>query len=94
MIVNKFTYGFRLIDIDLILDLRHKYMIEPQEPYLVEPSACSSLSAAALKRNLQIHATFNPEIITVGSKPELVARLQAILETRKLDLLVREMIWG
>lgn len=69
-------------------------MINPEAPCIVEPSACSSLSVAALKRNLSVHATFNPEIITTGSKPELVARLQEILETRKLDLLVREMIWG
>lgn len=74
--------------------MRHKYMINPQAPYIVEPSACSSLSVAALKRNLTLHATFNAEIITTGSKPELVARLKGILETRKLDILVREMIWG
>jgi hypothetical protein len=74
--------------------MQSKYMINPKPPLIVEPSACSALSVSALKRNLVEHSVFNPTILASGSKSELVARLQNILETRKMDLLVRDMMWG
>jgi hypothetical protein len=76
------------------LDMHFKYMINPKGPLIVEPAACASLSVSALKRNLAEHAVFNPAILTNGSKAELVARLENILETRKSDMLVRDMMWG
>jgi hypothetical protein len=75
-------------------DMQSKYMINPKAPLIVEPAACAALSVSALKRNLAEHAVFNPTILTNGSKAELVARLENILETRKLDMLVRDMMWG
>jgi hypothetical protein len=75
-------------------DMQSKYMINPKPPLIVEPTACASLSVSALRRNLTEHAAFNPSIITSGSKVELVARLQHILKTRKMDVLVRDMMWG
>jgi hypothetical protein len=75
-------------------DMHSKYIIDPKPPLIVEPRACASLSISALKRNLVEHATFNPTILTSGSKMELVTRLQNILETRKMDVLVRDMMWG
>ena len=75
-------------------DMHSKYMINPTAPLIVEPTACASLSVSALKRNLAEHAYFNPTILTSGSKGELVARLQNILQTRKVDILVRNMMWG
>ncbi|TFY50173.1 hypothetical protein EVG20_g11676, partial [Dentipellis fragilis] len=37
--------------------------------------------------------TRNPEIDVNGSKAQLMLRLQELLEVRKADLLVREMVW-
>lgn len=69
-------------------------MIDPRPPFIVDATACKALSISALKCNLAKHAEYNPSIVSTGTKSELIARLQTILETRKLDLLVREMIWG
>jgi spore coat polysaccharide biosynthesis protein SpsF (cytidylyltransferase family) len=74
--------------------MHSKYMINPKAPLIVEPTACAALSVSALKRNLVEHATFNPTIVSSGSKAELVARLETILETRKMDMVVRNMMWG
>jgi hypothetical protein len=74
--------------------MHSKYMINPKAPLIVEPNVCKALSVSALKRNLAEHAVFNPTIIASGSKAELVARLETILETRRMDMLVRDMMWG
>jgi hypothetical protein len=74
--------------------MHSKYMINPKAPLIVEATACASLSVSALKRNLAEHAIFNPAILASGSKAELVARLKTILETRKMDMVVRNMMWG
>lgn len=71
-----------------------KYMIEPKAPLIVDPAACAALSVTALKRNLSEHAIFNPDILVSGTKAELMERLKKILESRKMDLLVRDMMWG
>lgn len=69
-------------------------MINPEPPLIVEPTACGTLSVSALKRNLAEHAIFNPAIVASGTKAELAARLESILQTREMDMLVREMICG
>jgi hypothetical protein len=74
--------------------MHSKYMIKPEAPLIVDPTACVTLSVSALKRNLIEHAVFNPAIIASGTKAELVARLKNILETRQMDMLVKEMICG
>ncbi|KAF7965926.1 hypothetical protein HWV62_14438 [Athelia sp. TMB] len=71
-----------------------KYMIEPKAPLIVDPTACAALSVAALKRNLSGHAAFNPDIVSSGTKLELVERLKKILETRQIDMVIRDMLWG
>ena len=75
-------------------DMDSKYMIEPKAPLIVEPTACAALSVAALKRNLSGHAAFNPDIVSSGTKLELVERLKKILETRQIDMVIRDMLWG
>ncbi|KZT27210.1 hypothetical protein NEOLEDRAFT_1061180, partial [Neolentinus lepideus HHB14362 ss-1] len=79
---------------EYIEDMASKYMINPHPPLIVDPAACDSLSVAALKRNLSEHANYNNTIIASGTKVEMAVRLRGILETRKMDLLVRTMLWG
>jgi hypothetical protein len=71
-----------------------RYLIDPVPPLIVDPDLCSRLSLGALERNLAQHATCNPGILTTGKKPEMVKRLEKILKTRKMDLLVMDMVWG
>lgn len=70
------------------------YRVDIAHPLIAEPSACRFSSIMALKRNLSQHAEFNREIRTIGSRAELVARLEEILTTRKADLLVVELLAG
>ncbi|TFK50185.1 hypothetical protein OE88DRAFT_1632051, partial [Heliocybe sulcata] len=79
---------------EYIEDMASKYMINPRPPLIVEPGACDSLSVAALKRNLGEHANYNKAIVTSGTKAEMMGRLKGLLEARKMDLLVRAMVWG
>ena len=46
------------------------------------------LSYAQLKSNLSAHAAHNRSISVVGTKEDLVARLEGILTSRALDLAV------
>lgn len=48
------------------------------------------LSYAQLKANLSAHAARNRSISVVGTKEDLVARLEGILRTRALDMAVLE----
>ncbi|KAJ7651061.1 hypothetical protein FB45DRAFT_1018418 [Roridomyces roridus] len=89
----------RIIDIEMpspcetyINDLESQYLVDPAPPLISNPSVVADLSVAALKRNLYAHAACNGEIVVSGSKLEMAPRLREILETRKMDLLVREMI--
>jgi hypothetical protein len=70
------------------------YLLNPVPPLIENPTVVPELSLAALKRNLAAHAACNPAIVAAGTKPELVDRLRTLLETRKADILVREMIQG
>ncbi|KAL4264542.1 hypothetical protein AB1N83_005057 [Pleurotus pulmonarius] len=71
-----------------------KYLTCPAPPLIVAPEVCGQLSAGALKRNLAAHAIANPAIFAGGSKQEMVIRLRDILEMRRSDLLVRDLILG
>lgn len=42
--------------------------------------------------NLNAHWEVNDRIVTTGNKSELKERLKVLLERRKADLLVREMV--
>ncbi|KAJ7698980.1 hypothetical protein B0H17DRAFT_317089 [Mycena rosella] len=91
----------RVIDIEIPSACEHyvdnmaaHYLVDPAPPLLDNAALVPDLSAAALKRNLAAHAARNPGIVAGGTKPEMVARLRCILETRTMDLLVRQMIQG
>jgi hypothetical protein len=71
-----------------------KYLLNPQPPLIANPKVCAQLSTAALRRNLSAHAQANPVVLATGSKEEMIARLEALLEMRKMDMLVRDMILG
>jgi len=73
-------------------DIPKAYPPHPFPPLITDPEACSTLSCAALRRNLSAHAESNPAIVVGGTKDEMVLRLEGLLRTRKLDLLVRRMI--
>ncbi|KAF8514476.1 hypothetical protein JB92DRAFT_2719211, partial [Gautieria morchelliformis] len=74
-------------------NLHTQYQLHPVAPLISDPSLCVSLTVSALKANLAGHAVFNPSIYLSGSKPELVERLKEILERRRSDHLVKEMVW-
>ncbi|EGN99408.1 hypothetical protein SERLA73DRAFT_182380 [Serpula lacrymans var. lacrymans S7.3] len=91
----------RVVDIEIpvcceeyIDNLQSKYMINPRAPLIVDSSVCAQLSEAALARNLAAHAKFNTAIVASGTKIEMIERLVKILETREMDLVVRDMLWG
>ncbi|KAJ7464597.1 hypothetical protein FB451DRAFT_1561839 [Mycena latifolia] len=91
----------RVIDIEIpsacdhyIDNMSAHYLVDPKPPLIDNVAVVPELSAAALKRNLAAHAERNAAVIAGGTKPEMVERLRRILETRQMDLLVREMIQG
>ncbi|KAF9525814.1 hypothetical protein CPB83DRAFT_771417 [Crepidotus variabilis] len=69
-----------------------KYFVDAAPPLIVNEHLCSQLSASTLKRNLEAHAVYNPTILSVGTRPELVFRLTELLRTRRLDKLVLKMV--
>ncbi|KAG6815503.1 hypothetical protein H0H93_009634, partial [Arthromyces matolae] len=79
---------------DYIRDLDKKYDTDPRPPLITVPEACARLSVLSLQRNLAAHKARNPVIIATGSKAEMAERLEIILETRRMDLLVRAMMLG
>ncbi|KAK7055930.1 hypothetical protein R3P38DRAFT_2682467 [Favolaschia claudopus] len=89
----------RIIDIEVpsacehyVKNLESHYLVDPKPPLIDNPDIVPELSAAALKRNLAAHAVQNSSIVAAGTKPELALRLKTLLQTRKADLLVREML--
>ncbi|KAH7920403.1 hypothetical protein BV22DRAFT_1021239 [Leucogyrophana mollusca] len=91
----------RVIDIEIpekcdqyISDMDHKYLIYPSPPLAIEPCTVPLLSKAALKRNLAAHALINPDIVSSGTRREMIERLLKILETREGDIVVRDMVLG
>lgn len=73
--------------------LHTQYLLSPLPPLITEPEVVSTLERAALKRNLSAHAAYNSAICTTGNKSVLCTQLIDILERRKGDLAVREMVW-
>jgi len=71
-----------------------KYLLNPPPPLITNPAVCGQLSVAALQRNLAAHAQANTAAVTAGSKEEMIGRLETLLEMRKMDMLVRNMILG
>jgi hypothetical protein len=71
-----------------------KYLLNPRPPLIANPQVCAQLSTAALQRNLAAHSQANPAISAAGNKEEMITRLESLLEMRKMDMLVRDMILG
>ncbi|KAJ7465160.1 hypothetical protein FB451DRAFT_1370059 [Mycena latifolia] len=89
----------RIIEIEIpsaceyyIDNLATHYLLDPTPPLITNPAAVPALSAVALKRNLAAHAARNSAVVAAGTKPEMVERLRRLLETREMDLLVRQML--
>ncbi|KAI0290402.1 hypothetical protein B0F90DRAFT_1786431 [Multifurca ochricompacta] len=79
---------------EVYLDSLHtQYILSPLPPLITRPEAVHALELMALRRNLSAHAMHNPEISTKGGKEDLCARLVELLERRRGDLAVREMVW-
>lgn len=74
--------------------MHSKYLINPLPPLITSPDMCAQLSYPALQRNLAAHAEKNSLIVASGTEMEMGERLLAILKTRKLDLVVRDMLQG
>ena len=62
-------------------------------PLVVHEANCGQLSSYALKRNLEAHAARNPDILTSGTRLEMVHRLTEILKIRRLDRLAFDLFW-
>ncbi|KAJ7052014.1 hypothetical protein C8F01DRAFT_1066440 [Mycena amicta] len=89
----------RIIDVEItsvcesyIDDLSQHYLVNITPPLIANPALIPDLSAAALKRNLTAHAARNSAIAASGTKQEMATRLKTLLETREMDLLVRDML--
>ena len=77
----------------MILSGMHwQYLLHPAPPLISDPGTVGMLSKTALSRNLEAHAAINSTIVSTGPHDEMEERLLRILETRKLDLVVREML--
>ncbi|KIJ14357.1 hypothetical protein PAXINDRAFT_26423, partial [Paxillus involutus ATCC 200175] len=93
--------GGRIIDIEIpsiceayIDNLDKQYLLQPAPPLITDAGICCVLSKAALSRNLAAHAAINSSIHFSGTRKEMAERLEKILETRKLDLVVQNMLAG
>ncbi|KAH9052289.1 hypothetical protein EDB87DRAFT_1692447 [Lactarius vividus] len=81
-------------DCEAYIDTLHtQYLLSPLPPLITQPEVASTLELAALKRNLSAHAAYNSAISTTGNKSILCAQLITLLEKRRGDLAVREMVW-
>ncbi|EAU85193.1 hypothetical protein CC1G_06209 [Coprinopsis cinerea okayama7 len=75
-------------------NLDDMYFLNPRPPLITDPELCTSLTAAALRKNLSAHAAKNRDIVTTGSQTEMAARLAEILRRRQGDLIVARMLRG
>ncbi|KAJ3486191.1 hypothetical protein NLI96_g4419 [Meripilus lineatus] len=71
-----------------------KYQEYSGSSLVLEPSAVTSLSTAALKRNLATHAAYDQNLVVEGTKEQMAERLKAFLEVRQADLVVWEVLHG
>ena len=71
-----------------------KYQEYSGSSLVLEPSAVTSLSTAALKRNLMAHAAYDQSLVVEGTKEQMAESLRAFLEVRQADLVVWEVLHG
>ena len=81
-------------DADYPKDIPKRYLLHPSTLLITDSEVCSTLSCAALRRNLSAHAVSNLAIVVGGAKDDMVLRLEGWLRTRRLDLLVRRIFGG
>ncbi|CUS10401.1 unnamed protein product [Tuber aestivum] len=61
------------------------YSMDIPDPYAHDPRKLENMNLPELKRNLELHARANSEILLTGSKSELFYRLNNILQSRIAD---------
>ncbi|KAL7276272.1 hypothetical protein RUND412_000738 [Rhizina undulata] len=62
-----------------------KYALEIPSGYVQDASLVGSLTAPNLKRNLELHAKFNKDVVITGGKADMVGRLVGLLQARNAD---------
>ena len=75
------------------VEMGSKYVLHPEAPLISDPNAVSNLTSTALKHNLVAHSQYNSSISVEGTQDEMVERLRTLLETRRADMLVRQVLW-
>ena len=70
-----------------------KYVLHPLAPLISDPNVVSNLNSTALEHNLAAHSQYNSSISVEGTQDEMVERLRTLLETRRADMLVRQVLW-
>ncbi|KAF8213210.1 hypothetical protein K438DRAFT_2158438, partial [Mycena galopus ATCC 62051] len=78
--------------VDYLDALKSKYAVNIQRPLIDDPKKVDGLKTAALQRNLAAHGKCNSAILATGTKVEMAKHLKALLEMRKADMLVRELL--
>ena len=84
-------YGAHALTRDV--EMGSKYVLHPEAPLISDPNAVSNLTSTALKHNLVAHSQYNPSISVDGTQGEMAERLRTLLETRRADMLVRQVLW-
>ncbi|KAN0092623.1 hypothetical protein V8E55_003407 [Tylopilus felleus] len=79
---------------DYINGIHEQYLLHPLPPLISDPDIVSTLSKTALSHNLTVHASVNSSIVSSGPREEMEVRLWKILDMRRQDLVVREMLVG
>lgn len=74
--------------------IHEQYLLHPLPPLISDPDIVSTLSKTALSHNLTVHASVNSSIVSSGPREEMEVRLWKILDMRRQDLVVREMLVG
>ena len=75
------------------VEMGSKYVLHPEAPLISDPNAVSNLTSTALKHNFVAHSQYNPSISVDGTQGEMAERLRTLLETRRADMLVRQVLW-
>jgi len=91
LVADDLAKGCRLLSIpahaiETINSLDEKYYPEIPAGYIEDVGKVDAISVSALKRNLELHARRNKDILVSGTKSELVHRLKTILANRQADL--------
>ena len=84
-------YGAHALTQDV--EMGSKYVLHPEAPLISDPNAVSNLTSTTLKHNLVAHSQYNSSISVEGTQDEMVERLRTLLETRRADMLVRQVLW-